>query len=146
MKVLIDTSVWSLALRRKEKELHGRERGLIEELGELVREGRVTVIGPVRQELLTGVRSEKAFARLRDRMRLFPDEILTAEDYEEAAKMSNRCRAAGVAGSPVDFLICSTATRRELAIFTTDRDFDRYSKHIPVSLHKPRESSTRAGF
>ena len=56
MMVLVDTSVWSLALRRKPSNLGARDQAHSEALRELVREGRVQIVGPVRQELLSGIR------------------------------------------------------------------------------------------
>ena len=85
MMVLVDTPVWSLALRRKPEALNPRERQLTETLAELVREGRVQLLGPVRQELLSGIREEAQFRKLRDYLRAFPEHPLEAEDYEEAA-------------------------------------------------------------
>jgi hypothetical protein len=58
MMVLVDTPVWSLALRRKPDDLNPRQRQLTETLAELIREGRVQLLGPVRQELLSGIREE----------------------------------------------------------------------------------------
>jgi len=57
MNVLVDTSVWSLALRRKNESLTTNERFLVTELSELIREGRARVIGLVRQELLSGIKT-----------------------------------------------------------------------------------------
>ena len=106
--VLVDTSVWSLALRRKHKDLSVAERVLTEGLRELIREGRAQLVGPVGQELLSGVREESGFRRLRDYLRAFDNPQLAVEDYEEAARMSNACRSGGVAGSPVDLPIFET--------------------------------------
>ncbi|MGA2967503.1 MAG: PIN domain-containing protein, partial [Terriglobales bacterium] len=135
MMVLVDTPVWSLALRRKPEHLSPRERQLIETLAELVREGRVQLLGPVRQELLSGIREEAQFRKLRDYLRAFPEQPLEAEDYEEAAQMNNRCRARGIAGSAIDFLICAAAHRRGWIIFTTDRDFQNYASVLSLRLH-----------
>ncbi len=95
---------------------------------------RSEILGPVRQELLSGIRDEAQFEKLRRYLRAFDDVILRTDDYEEAARLSNRCRAAGVIGSSVDFLICAVALRRGWQIFTTDRDFGRYAKHSDISL------------
>ena len=65
MNVLVDTSVWSLALRRNKPRGTAEER----ELTELIREGRVAIIGPIRQELLSGVKTLAQFRTLRDRLR-----------------------------------------------------------------------------
>jgi hypothetical protein len=140
MMVLVDTPVWSLALRRKPEHLSPRERQLIETLAELVREGRVQLLGPVRQELLSGIREEAQFRKLRDYLRAFPEQPLEAEDFEEAAQMNNRCRARGIAGSAIDFLICAAAHRRGWAIFTTDRDFQNYASVLPLRMHSPSAS------
>ena len=56
MKVLVDTSVWSLSLRRSSTKRSEQERVIVAELGALVEDGRAAIIGPVRQELLSGIR------------------------------------------------------------------------------------------
>jgi predicted nucleic acid-binding protein len=140
MMVLVDTPVWSLALRRKPEHLNPRERQLTETLAELVREGRVQLLGPVRQELLSGIREEAQFRKLRDYLRAFPEHPLEAEDYEEAAHMNNRCRTRGIAGSTIDFLICAAAHRRGWSILTTDRNFHNYASVLPLRLHSAAAS------
>jgi len=135
VNVLVDTPVWSLALRRKPGDLNEREQALIRALAELVREGRVTMMGVVRQELLSGIREEERFRKLRDSLRAFEDAVLEAQDYEEAARMHNACRARGIAGSAIDFLICAVAHRRNWQIFTTDRDFEGYRRVLGNKLY-----------
>ena len=139
MNVLVDTSVWSLALRRR-RLIQAAETS---ELAELVREGRVSLLGPVRQELLSGIADEKQYLLLRDHLRAFPDLELEAGDYEEAATFFNRCRARGVQGSNTEFLICAAAARRRIGILTTDADFRHFAKLLPIRLHAPR--ATPAG-
>ncbi len=134
MRVLVDTSVWSLALRRATPQTGLYER----ELRELLREGRVVMMGAIRQELLSGIRDDAQFKQLRGKLRAFRDVGLEREDYEEAARCSNQCRRAGVLGSTVDFLICSVATRRGLAILTLDADFLLYAKVLALKLHQVR--------
>ncbi len=133
MKVLVDTSVWSLALRRRAPSDAAPAR----ELAVLIRAGRVAMIGPIRQEILSGVRTAAAFETLRDRLSAFPDESLEAADFERAAQHFNTCRARRVQGSNTDFLLCAVAERRNIPILTTDEDFPRYSKILPISLHVP---------
>jgi predicted nucleic acid-binding protein len=137
MKVLVDTCVWSLALRRSSKDLNEQQRGLRDALAALIADDRVMMIGPIRQELLSGLRDAASFDRLRDRLRDFDDEPLTTEDYEAAAQDHNACRRAGVSGSAIDLLICAAARRRNAAVFTTDRDFARYASVLSVRLHRP---------
>ena len=138
MNVLVDTSVWSLALRRKGESLRGSEKALVAELAELIREGRVRVIGLVRQELLSGIKTAEQYEKLRVYLRAFPDEAVETPDYEEAAAAGNRCRAKGVGVSVVDILLCAVAMKRNWSIFTTDPDFSNYSKVIPFAIHAPR--------
>nr|MDP9176778.1 PIN domain-containing protein [Gemmatimonadota bacterium] len=118
MRVLVDTSVWSLALRR----VRPAPSLIVQELAELIQEGRVVVIGPIRQELLSGLKGNQQFQVLRDHLRAFPDLKLATADFEEAAHFFNRCRSKGIQGSNTDFLICAVASRLDLAIFTTDDD------------------------
>ena len=135
MLVLVDTPVWSLALRRKPGDLSPREEALTQALAELIRDGRAQLMGVVRQELLSGIREEERFRRLRDYLRAFDEPGLEGRDYEEAARMRNQCRNRGIAGSAIDFLICAVADRRHWQIFTTDRDFKRYGKVLGLKLY-----------
>lgn len=138
MNVLVDTSVWSLALRRKKESLTTNERLLVTELSELIREGRARVIGLVRQELLSGIKTSEQYEKLRLYLRSFPDEVVDTSDHEEAAKAGNRCRAKGIVVSIVDILLCAVAIKRQWAIFTTDPDFSNYARVLPVRIHAPR--------
>jgi predicted nucleic acid-binding protein len=136
MNVLVDTPVWSLALRRKQVDLSVREKAITEALAELIRDGRAQLMGAIRQELLSGIREEERFSRLRDYLRSFDEPRLEVSDYEEAAQMHNRCRGKGIAGSAIDLLICSVAYRRNWQIFTTNRDFGSYASVLTVKLHE----------
>jgi predicted nucleic acid-binding protein len=136
MMVLVDTSVWSLALRRKSGDLNAHERALSVALAELIREGRAQIVGVVRQELLSGIREAERFEKLRDYLRAFDEPVLEIADYEAAAEAHNRCRSRGIAGSAIDFLICAVALRREWQVFTSDGDFEAYSKALAVRLYK----------
>jgi predicted nucleic acid-binding protein len=133
--VLVDTSIWSLALRRKT----GGQADIIQELEQLIRETRVRIIGPIRQEILSGIKDQKQFDLLKNRLRAFPDIHLQEEIFERAAEIFNACRKAGIQGSNTDFLICSAAKHHDVAIFTTDQDFRRYQKYSKFVLHEPRK-------
>jgi predicted nucleic acid-binding protein len=123
--VLVDTPIWSLALRRTSIDLSPRELRLTAALRELIRDGRAQLVGPVRQELLSSIRHETSLRKLREQLRAFEEPNLEVADYEEAAHTHNQCRSRGVAGSAIDFLICAAASRRDWQIFTTDQDFTR---------------------
>jgi len=134
MLVLVDTPIRSLALRRSSADLNPREQRLTAALRELIRGGRAQLVGPVRQELLSGLRREAAFRKLRDQLRSFDEPPLEVDDYEEAARIQNHCRARGIVGSAIDFLLCAAASRRDWRIFTTDHDFTRYATVLPLNL------------
>ncbi len=138
MNVLVDTSVWSLALRRKAHDLNASEKPTVAELSELIREGRARLIGLIRQELLSGIKSPSQYEKLRATLRAFPDLPVTTADHEAAATASNACRAKGVVVSLVDILICAIALARHCSIFTTDPDFNDYARILPIKLHYPQ--------
>jgi predicted nucleic acid-binding protein len=135
MNLLVDTPVWSLALRRKHADLSPREDRVTQALAEVIRDGRAQLVGVVRQELLSGIREEERFRKLRDYLRAFDDPPLETGDHEQAAQMHNRCRARGIAGSAIDFLICAMASRRNWQIFTTDQDFERYGRVLGLKMY-----------
>ena len=132
MKVLVDTSVWSRAFRRRAPQ----DDEAVAELRRLIGHGRAALVGPIRQELLSGIRERAGFERLRDALRAFTDETIEVADYERAADMFNACRAKGVQGSNTDFLLCAISERHRFPILTTDGDFARFGRVIPVALHK----------
>jgi predicted nucleic acid-binding protein len=130
MKVLVDTSVWSNALRRKEQS----DIEIVKKLTELVLASLVVMIGPVRQELLSGISNEDAFFKLKTKLEAFNDFSITTQEYVTAAEFYNLCRKHGIQGSHTDFLICATAYNNDLYIFTTDNDFNTYAKNLPIRL------------
>lgn len=132
MKVVVDTSVWSLALRRKKQQ----KDAYVELFKELIADGRVVLLGAIRQEILSGIRYQEQYEKLKTNLRAFPDLRLKEDDYEVAASFYNRCREKGVQGSNTDYLICSVASRRNYQILTTDKDFDYFKKHLSVNLLK----------
>lgn len=128
--VLVDTCIWSLALRSKAP----KEAAVAEQLSQLINENRVRIIGPIRQELLSGYTDKNSFERLRQKITYFPNEPIFDADYESAAEYSNFCRSKGIQGSHIDSLICAVSIRAKFRIYTTDKDFQHYSKHLPISL------------
>jgi predicted nucleic acid-binding protein len=141
VNALIDTSVWSLVLGRKPADLSAADQRFVDELADLVREGRARIIGLVRQELLSGIKSGAQYEELRLALRAFPDEPIDTSDYEAAAQFSNGCRSKGITTSVVDALICAIALGRRWSIFTRDSDFRNYAKVLPITLHSPRGAS-----
>lgn len=94
-------------------------------------------MGPIRQEILSGIRSERAFAELQERLGDFRYLEINPSDYDQAARFFNVCRTAGITGTAVDLLICAVARRFNVPIFTTDVDFHHYARHVDVRLYSP---------
>ena len=135
MKVLVDTSVWSQALRRQKQEIvPNTSLQVVQRLESLIEDGRVAMLGPIRQELLSGIKTQAQFESLRQILSAFPDEKLDAEDYEMAANSFNACRQLGIQGSTTDFLICAVSWAKKWPIFSLDKDFERYQKCLPLIL------------
>jgi len=130
MKIIVDTCIWSLALRRK-----GESSGkTILALENLITESRVQMLGPIRQEILSGIKSEAQFILLSDYLKAFPDLPLQSEDYECAARFFNICRSKGIQGSNTDFLICAVAQRYGMPVFTSDLDFFNFRPLLNFEL------------
>jgi len=142
MNVLVDTSVWSIALRRRKQKLSSSlgDYLIIEELKELIKEMRVVIIGLIRQEILSGISDRSHFIKLRNCLRSFQNLPIDSNDYERAAEFYNLCRRKGIQRSHIDFLICSIAETHNLSIFTTDNDFINYAKLFHISIYKPRNN------
>ena len=139
MNALVDTSIWSLALRREAQDLSPAQKSTVSELTDLIQEGRTRIIGLIRQELLSGIKAAAQYEKLRDTLRAFPDEPVGTSDHEFAAKLSNECRSKGLVVSLVDILICAIALSRGCSIFTADPDFTNYARILPITLHVPRK-------
>jgi predicted nucleic acid-binding protein len=138
MDALVDTSVWSLALRRRPEHQSSAEQHAVAELAELTNDGRVRIIGLIRQELLSGVRTAAQYEKLRLNLREFSDEPIDTSDYEGAAKVTNSCMSRGIAASLADALMCQIAMARRLSILTVDPDFSNYARVVPIRLHVSR--------
>ena len=129
MRVIVDTSVWSIALR------HQRPNSpLADALAMLLRSDSAVLLGVVRLELLSGISDRERFAALRDQLRQIPDYALTTEHYEVAAESFTICRSKGIQGSHVDFLLCAVSQLDRLPIMTTDNDFEIYKQELPITF------------
>jgi predicted nucleic acid-binding protein len=129
MKVLVDTCVWSCVLRHKKPDL---EMEIL--LKEIIKDGRLVIVGPIRQEILAGISKVNQFDFLKERLSPFEDVPLTSSHFIKAAEFSNICMKKGIQGSNTDFLLCSVAYLENLEIFTTDLDFNNYKKYLPIKL------------
>jgi predicted nucleic acid-binding protein len=133
MKILVDTSVWSIALRRKA--INDEERAVVKKLQELIESLQVAIIGPIRQEILSGIADEKQFKLLKTKLEAFEDLSITTADYEKAAYFYSVCRVNGIQGSNIDYLICAVAANHKMPVFTLDKDFMRYAEYLPITVY-----------
>ena len=129
--ILVDTCIWSEALRKSKS----KNRGIVEKLTHVVSENQAAIIGAIRQELLSGVKERKAFTKLKESLNYFPDIVLSEQDYEVAAEYFNLCQKKGIQGSNTDFLICSVANRLKIPIFTLDKYFTNFKKVLKIKLY-----------
>ena len=127
MNLVVDTSVWSLVLRRPR----------VDESNEFVQafrfhinqEDGVFLIGNILQELLDGVKSREHFHRLIKLLESFPLLVLNRETYIEAAQLRNACRSNGVQAGPVDFLIAAACISHGFPLLTADGDFSNIAQY-----------------
>ena len=131
IRLLIDTSVWSEALRRKKKSLDSSEtlvRRIIENNDEIV------IIGIILQEILSGITNEKLFSEIQSILNDFSYIDITKEDYIHAAELRSKCKQKGIVAGSFDFLIASVAIRNKLTLVTYDKDFINISKHTELKI------------
>ena len=130
--ILVDTSVWSLILRKRK--LCQKEKKFESYLINLIRKGHVIMIGPIRQEILSGISDLNTYTTLRQKLETFSDFEITTKDYETAAEYFNLCRKHGIQGSHIDYLICSVAVNNNFSILSLDKDFWNYKKYIDIDI------------
>jgi predicted nucleic acid-binding protein len=131
VSLLVDTSVWSLALRRDASPEGPEVQALVEALAA---SDVVVTTGLVLQELLQGFTGPKAGAAIVERFSalalLQPDR----DDHIAAADLRNKCRHAGVQVGTVDALIAQLCIRNGLTLLTTDQDFFHAAKHCELKV------------
>jgi predicted nucleic acid-binding protein len=131
VNVLVDTSVWSLALRRdaspdiKEIEILTRC---------LQRQDVLFTTGLIIQELLQGFRGPKQRDRILEHFSSLPLIIPDLTDHIQAASLQTTCRRKGVQIGTIDALLGQLAIGHDLDFLTTDRDFMLMSHHTPLRL------------
>jgi predicted nucleic acid-binding protein len=131
MSVLVDTSVWSMALRRDQPP-PSRE---LDVLREAVERGDVCLLGVILQEVLQGFASAGGRTRrLVDHLSPFPLLPLERSDYVYASEIRNHCRTRGLAITTIDAQIASAAISHGCSLLTLDDDFGGVARHFPLRL------------
>lgn len=130
MRLLVDTSVWSLALRRDATPSVPEVNALAEALdhGDVV-----FTTGLVLQELLQGFRGPRARDVIIRRFASLPFLVPERADYIEAAEVRNECRRKGVQVGTIDALLAELCLSNDLTILTTDQDFRLIANVLPLS-------------
>ena len=131
MKLFVDTSVWSLALRRNRPTPEPEVRRLRDALGN---GEAIHTTGIVVQELLQGYRGPTARARIVERFAALPMIVPTRQDHIEAAELRNECRRHGVQVGTINALLAQLSVRHELTMLSTDSDFSRIAGLAPMQL------------
>ena len=127
----MDTSVWSLALRRNGSPSAPQVASLVRaiESGELI-----LTTGLVLQELLQGFSGPKARERILERFSALPLLVPDRADHVEAAALRNTCRRHGVQVGTIDALLTQLCIRHSLWMLSSDQDFQRIASHCALRL------------
>jgi predicted nucleic acid-binding protein len=132
LNLVVDTSVWSLVLRRpRVEETNSYVRAF---RAHITAEDGVFLTGNVLQELLDGLRNKQDFDRLRHILEPFPLVPLNRTTYVAAAELRQRCRVNGIQAGPIDCLIAAACVEHGFPLLTTDRDFTYIAKHSDLVL------------
>lgn len=133
MTLLVDTSVWSLALRRDAKTSSAEVDALRSAL-----EGGDSVVttGLVLQELLQGFSGPRDGRQVIERFSALPLLSPDRQDHIDAAELRNRCRRAGTQVGTIDAILAQLCMRHDLTLLTTDKDFVRVAAHSTLRLWK----------
>ena len=135
MKLFVDTSVWSLALRRDAES----ERPEVTRLREaLESQEPIFTTGLVLQELLSGFSGPKARPLIIDRFAALPLIITDRNDHVAAAEIRNTCRRRGVQVGTIDALLIQLCIRHELMMLSVDEDFRHAARHVPLKTWSVR--------
>jgi predicted nucleic acid-binding protein len=136
MRILVDTSIWSLALRRPTGVIN-QESVLLKTI---IAQGEdIYLLGIILQEVLQGVRNPKFFFALTEYFKAFPLIDLKREDYVRAAELKNHLIGKGKQASTIDVLIASVAISHHCHLFTADKHFTHIAEHSELKLFPLRE-------
>ena len=136
MRILVDTSIWSLALRRPSGVVN--EEAIL--LKTIIEQGEdIYLLGIILQEVLQGIRNSNDFFTLKEYLKAFPLIDLTREDYTRAAELKNHLIRKGKQGSTIDVLIASAAISHRCHLFTADKHFTHIAEHSELKLFALRQ-------
>jgi predicted nucleic acid-binding protein len=131
VNILVDTSVWSLALRQDSPP---KCRTVIRLQTALQDAESVFTTGLILQELLQGFNGPKAKGLIIEKFAVLPFIIPEVKDYVEAADLKVRLRRKGMQAGTIDSLLAQLCLRHDLYLLSEDKDFVHMAKHIPLAL------------
>ncbi len=131
MGLLVDTSVWCVAMRRDQPEPTPE---VLELKRALLAGDSVYGTGLILQELLQGFTKPKAHDQIVKHFSALPFLVPNREDHIEAAEIRNKCRRRGVQAGTIDALLTQMCIRHDLEILTTDHDFRYISEIVPLKV------------
>ena len=133
MRILVDTSVWSFALRRQPGVVNPESIAL----KRLIEDGQdIYLLGIILQEMLQGIKNPRDFHALKEHFETFPLIELIRDDYIKAAELKNHLMKKGKQAGTIDILIASAAISYDCYLFTNDKDFEHIAKHSRLKLFK----------
>ena len=130
--IIIDTTIWSKVYWRRK--IVDRDKDVIKKVLTILDCEKEVLLGPVRQELLSGITCKDTFYDLKIKLYGFNNYEIQLADHDLAAEYCNICHSKGIQGSQTDYLICAVAYRYNFGIFTEDKDFTFYKKYLPIKL------------
>lgn len=134
MNLFVDTSAWSLALRRDTTP----ESPVVERLRSGLDTGEtVLTTGLVLQELLQGFHGARARAAIIERFAALPLITPDRDDHVAAADLRTHCRRHGVQAATIDALLAAVCIRHDLTMLTADRDFQHIARHTDLRVWEP---------
>lgn len=131
MSLFVDTSVWSLALRRDAPEASPE----VVALRDAITAGdTILTTGLVLQELLQGFAGPKARDQILERFSAVPLLVPDRDDHIEAATLRNACRRAGIQVGTIDALIAQLCVRHGVTLLSADQDFENIARNTPLKV------------
>jgi predicted nucleic acid-binding protein len=131
VNILVDTSVWSLALRRD----WPPDSQAVLRLKAALKDGEnVFTTGLILQELLQGFRGPKARRKIIEDFASLPLIIPERRDHIDAADLKVKLSQKGVQAGTIDVLLAQLCLRHGISLLSTDRDFAHIAKHVPLAL------------
>lgn len=123
--VLIDTSVWIMALR-------GTDQQAVTAVDELLAERRAVTCHIVILELLRGSRTNREFNQLYEDLGALPVVPIKDSTWINAAKTGFHLKKEGFTIPTIDLIIASVAIDNNCALFHNDAHFEILREHAEL--------------